>query len=303
MKTSKIIQIIALSSVFCFLSSVPAEAGIAVSLTGGNWAVGDIGMGVVKETTGDTWTVTNPGDELESVYIKADGTNWHPGAAAGDKVFVLTHDSYGSWSDAVTNTGDGIKLAGLIAGAARGFDLQFTAPSASTGVSGEQTLTVTITAKQYTLADGVWEIIDDDLVCVGTSSGYLMWPRLSNCAATNNGAQKQWKLENTAGEPTWSDATDSYTYPGTETAVDYPAFGWVEGVSYKGYTDWRLPDRYELKDLYDYGLTYIGYIFSSYWSCTEYSATYAYYVNFDNGDVYNYNKTVNRYVRGVRAGQ
>jgi len=291
-----------LFSVFCFLFSVPAYAGLGVSVTGGNWAVGDIGMGIVNESTAGKWTVTNQGDVLESVYIKVDGVNWHPAGAAADKAFVLKHNATGSWSQAITNTGDGINLAGLIAGGTRSFGLQFTAPTASTGVTGVQTLTVTLTAKQYTLASGTWENIDNELVCIGTATGYLMWPRYQVCAATNNGATKQWKVVATAGCPVWSNTTKTYDY-GLETSADYPAFAWAEGVSYKGYTDWRLPSKDELKQLYDYGRTYIGYISNHYWSATEYSATHAYTVNFGDGSVYGYVRTSTYYVRVVRSGQ
>jgi len=296
------VLICVLTFVFCLLFSVPAYAGLAVSVSGGDWAVGDIGMGLVKETTGNTWTATNQGDVLEHVYIKVDGTNWHPAAAADDKVFVLKHDATGSWSDPITNTGDGIALAGLIAGGTSTFDLQFTGPTASTGVSGEQTLTVTLTAKAYTLADGVWETIDDELVCVGTATGYLMWPRYQVCTGTNDGATKQWKTANTDGEPVWNDTTKTYSY-GAETSADYPAFAWVEGVDYKGYTDWRLPTKDELKELYDDGLTHIAYSSSDYWSCTKCGSTLAYFVRFSIGDVYGTNKTGSYYVRAVRAGQ
>jgi len=288
--------------VFCVLFSVPAYAGLGVSVTGGDWAVGDIGMGISKETTGGKWTVTNQGNELESVYIKVTGTNWSPGSAAADKVFVLKHNATGSWSEAITNTDDGINLAGLISGGTGSFDLQFTAPIASTDVSGEQTLTVTLTAKAYALASGVWEIIDDELVCVGTATGYLMWPRYQTSDATNNNSTKQWKIENTGGEPVWDDTNKIYGY-GSETSADYPAFAWVEGVDYKGYDDWRLPTKVELTQLYVDGLTYIGYASSTYWSATESSAAYAWRVRFSDGYVYSYHKTSSYYVRAVRASQ
>lgn len=303
---TQITQIVFLSSVFCLLFSAPAYAGLAVSVTGGNWAVGTIGMGVTSTTTANKWTITGSANIIESVYIKADGTNWHPGSAAGDKVFVLKHDaaSAGTFSGVITNSGDGIKLKSLASAGTAGFALQFTAPTASTGVTGEQALTITLTAKAYTApASGVWEVIGDNLVSVGTATGYLMWPRLQSCAATNNNATKQWKTAITTGQPTYSDVTDSYTYPAGETSANYPAFAWAEGVAYAGYTDWRLPTKDELKQLYDYGRTYITYTASYYWSATEFSAAGAYVVYFGNGDVSSYNKTFNDYVRAVRSGQ
>ena len=141
-----ITQITFLFFVVYLLFSVSAYAGLAVSVTGGDWAVGTIGMGVSSQTAADKWTVTNAGSETESIYIKADGVNWHPAAAAGDLQFVLKHDASGSWSEAITNTGNGIFLAGLLAGVTKAFGLQFTAPTASTAVTGAQSLTVTLTA-------------------------------------------------------------------------------------------------------------------------------------------------------------
>ena len=305
---SQITQIVFLASVLCFLASVPVYAGLAVSVTGGNWAIGDIGIGATKQTSAGKWTVTNGGSgEPEAIYIKVDGSDasnpWHPGTSAGIDTFILKHNASGSWSDAVTNSGNGIVLKkGLASAGTASFDLQFTGPTSTTAAS-QRTMTVTLTAAQVSLVANEVCVLDTELICIGTATGYLIWPRPVSCVATNNNAAKQWKTANTSGQPTWSDATDSYTYPGVETSANYPAFAWAEGVDYKGYTDWRLPTKDELKQLYDYGRTYITYTSSYYWSATEYSATNAWYVYFTNGDVYYNNKTYAYYVRAVRSGQ
>jgi len=154
---------------------------------------------------------------------------------------------------------------------------------------------------------GEWQIIDNDLVIVGTGdNNYLMWPRSVSCEATNFDGTKKWKTANTAGQPTWSDTTDSYTYPGGETATNYPAFGWSEGVEYKDYTDWRLPTRSELFTLYGIGMTYVSWHENSskyYWSSIEYDTITAYFVRMDNfWSNYGYAKTNNYYVVAVRSG-
>jgi hypothetical protein len=309
MKNLKNFKIIFLSSVLCLLSSVfcpLSYAGPAVSVAGGDWAVGTTGMGMTSTTVAAKWTITG-GSIVETVYIKADGTNWHPGSAAGDKTFVLKHNASGSWSGAITNSGDGIKLKALGVSGTATFGLQFTQPTASTDVTGEQTLTVTLTAKAYVAPlENIWEIIDANLVCVGTATGYLMWPRLKTCAATNNYVGKQYKTTSSSGMPTWSDTTKSYTYPSGETSLNYPAFAWAEALEYAGYTDWRMPTWNEisaqmgLRNVYP---TYvdIGYPWM-YWSSTEVNTTNA-YCGFDgNGYTQNYGKISSMYVRAVRSG-
>ena len=130
-----------------------------------------------------------------------------------------------------------------------------------------------------------------------------MWPRLQTCAATNNNGTKQWKTANTSGQPVWVSTKTAYDYPSGETADDYPAFKWAEELEYEGYTDWRLPTKDELKELYDYGRAHISYTAYYYWSSTEYSANGAYVAYFVNGNVDGGYKTYDFYVRAVRSSQ
>ncbi|MFH1957900.1 MAG: Ig-like domain-containing protein [bacterium] len=138
----------------------------------------------------------------------------------------------------------------------------------------------TVTVDNIPIASGEWEIIDNDLVRVGTGWGnnYLMWPRSGSGAGCNETINLAWSS----------------------------AMSWAENLVWKGYDDWRLPTKDELKYLYDYGRTYISYSTHGYWSS---SATpppnyndCRYAVDFYDGDVMGYDPTCRAYARAVRNG-
>ena len=69
---------------------------------------------------------------------------------------------------------------------------------------------------------------------------------------------------------------------------------------------WRLPNILELDSIRDQakGAPYSrlpGIISDNYWSSTELNATYAYHLNFGDGNVYSYAKASSYYVRCVRG--
>lgn len=85
-----------------------------------------------------------------------------------------------------------------------------------------------------------------------------------------------------------------------------------ENLVYGGYNSrWRVPTIKELFSIIDYTRkdpmwdtnVFNGKYSNNYWSATEDSATYAYFVYFYNGDVYNGPKSYTYYVRAVRSGQ
>lgn len=85
------------------------------------------------------------------------------------------------------------------------------------------------------------------------------------------------------------------------------------GLELNGYTDWFLPSRNALSEMYfnkngiDATATGNGgteFVNDAYWSSTQYSLfadNQAYGRNFDNGNIYVFNKEDVRYVRPVRA--
>ena len=90
-----------------------------------------------------------------------------------------------------------------------------------------------------------------------------------------------------------------------QEAIDY-----CDGLTYGGYSDWRLPTRKELATLPDYGRynpaidpdVFPGTKSNYYWSSSSYvnDTSSAWDVDFANGNVFNYNETSSLYARCVR---
>ena len=124
-----------------------------------------------------------------------------------------------------------------------------------------------------------------EIVTVDNVTG-LMWASDGSAAGCFNGQTTTW-----------------------EAAVD-----WAEGLTFAGYSDWRLPNIRQLHSLVDFGAVsgainaayFPNTVFSNYyWSGTTHKASHtdAWAVNFNIGDVYFINKTNTRPVRAVRVGE
>jgi len=124
--------------------------------------------------------------------------------------------------------------------------------------------------KKYEVGYGRWKIIDRDLVIVGTGRGnYLMCPRDKNSAGCYYGRTLNWQSAN----------------------------DWAQNLVYKGYNDWRLPTKNELRRLLRrlYYKTYVNYAAGDYWFDIKYS-------KIDNAGYEGYTRNA-CYVRAVRSSR
>ncbi|MFH1505201.1 MAG: hypothetical protein ABIH08_07460 [Candidatus Omnitrophota bacterium] len=218
------VKIVSLVCIFCLGFTALAYAGLAVSVSGGTWAIGSAGMGAVKETSGDTWTATNEGDVYSNIYIKADGANWSPGSSAGADTFILKYDAAGSWSDPITNSGNGILLKQyLAASGTQTFDLRLTAPTSDTA-GGEQSLTVTLTAAAGWFCGYPVDVNHTS----GDTAPATVSITYGTVASSLTGSEKCWITQNLGATQQATSATD----PTPESAGWYWQFNRKQGFKY-----------------------------------------------------------------------
>jgi hypothetical protein len=108
--------------------------------------------------------------------------------------------------------------------------------------------------------------------------------------------------------------TGSACGTGTATTANWStALSYCDGLTWGGFSDWRLPDRYELDSIVDHGRSGPPYIDtaafpatvpSGYWTSSSYAGggSYAWYVSFNPGSVNYADKAGATYVRCVRRG-
>ena len=97
----------------------------------------------------------------------------------------------------------------------------------------------------------------------------------------------------------WQKATDGLM--DWNTAMSY-----ASGLSLGGHSGWRLPDKDELKGLYNSECKKLMDVRRDwYWSSTTYASDtdYAWFVDFNYGGMSGYSKSYNYFVRAVRDVQ
>jgi len=122
-------------------------------------------------------------------------------------------------------------------------------------------------------------------------------------APTDQSTGTQWRCYGTligtssaigAGSQNTIDIEAGCTTPGT--AADICA-----NLTLGGYSDWFLPSKDELNEIYLNKSIIGGFVNYYYWSSTESDANYAWFQNFSNGTQTFYNKNDFNGVRAVRA--
>ena len=165
------------------------------------------------------------------------------------------------------------------------------------------TYTLTVTAAVYTIGS------------TGPGGGIVFydagsiqsWGRYLEAAPnTWNGGSSDptalWKTSNTATAGTLtaigSGYTNTYTYM---TGAEHPAAALCRVYTGGGKTDWFLPSKDELNQLYLQKATVGGFVTHYYWSSSEGASDGAWGLYFSDGLQGNFEKSNNFYVRPVRA--
>jgi hypothetical protein len=177
-----------------------------------------------------------------------------------------------------------------------------------TGQDGDTRAGVAWPSPRFTNSDGTAPVTGS--VVVDQLTG-LMWLRDANCIQTRDAANpgSEFDKDGTTGDGavTWQHALD---FVAGISAGTYPGCG-------GGHTDWRLPNRKELRSLINYGqmntavwLTNTAQGFSNvysgyYWSSTTHAnyTGYARVVDISVGNVAYGGKSLGSRVWPVRSGQ
>ena len=135
----------------------------------------------------------------------------------------------------------------------------------------------------------------------------FQYAKLGNCVP------QKFRVETISGDNVVIDLNTGLMWQQTIPTTDYTwsnANSYCSGLTYAGYDDWRLPTPKELLTIVDNSrynpaidTTYFPNTPSGYfWSSSTYAdlTAYAWYVNFDSGNVNGIKKSITYYVRCVR---
>ena len=128
--------------------TVTIPSVISVSVTPTSWNIGNVSLGETKATSGGYFTVTNNGNVTEDISIvSGNSENWTVGSTAGEEVFTMKAKG-GDLTDWTSIHQSQILKSGVEMNGSVSFDLQFTAPTKTSHVDTQQTISVTITASK-----------------------------------------------------------------------------------------------------------------------------------------------------------
>ncbi len=135
-----------------------ASAGLAVSVSGGDWGIGIIRAGGSDETSSTYWNITNDAATgAEDIYISVDDVAepdvWTSGSTSGTNTYVLSLLGTLPGTIVPESNGLGLLLQANLYHSSIPFGLQFVAPGTGSTEGGVHTLTVTITADDLITCD------------------------------------------------------------------------------------------------------------------------------------------------------
>ena len=197
-----------------------------------------------------------------------------------------------------------------------------TAATTSNYLTGYIDATFTVTAA--TCATGGVCALGD----TGPGGGIVFYVQASgtfDCGSTLSSTCKYLEAAPTSGTSAWTDA--SYAWSGNTTGEILNARGTAVGSGYKNtvamvaqsstanragtiarayrgpnnLSDWYLPSKDELNQLYINKARVGGFVSNFYWSSSEVHSLETWYQNFSNGTQFNLAKYYTLYVRPVRA--
>jgi len=187
---------------------IPVFAAASLSVSGGDWSIGNLKASATDSTTGDTWTITNDSGSTEDFEISVAVTTGTWTARITDdnsnttNEFILREDT--SAGKLITGTNTSL-ITGVADAGTYGLDLWFMAPP--TGSTEEtETLTVTLTATNWVWSCGGSLAISHT---AGTVAPVTTSITYGTVATSLSGASKCWITQNLGASQQATSATDN----------------------------------------------------------------------------------------------
>ena len=240
--------------------------------------------------TGSAFTLTQGSDTHLS-------TDWEV-RRTSDNVLV-----YSSYNDTVNKTSINVPKGNLVVNTSYAFRARYRSSTGFTSSYGSTTATTVAAFGPTVLGQSYCGGFYLGTICAASTCYYLIVaPNATGCACC------QWKTTNTSTSGTAS-LVDGYsnTRPALANAT-HPAGNWTATRTINGFSDWYLPAKDELNQLYINSPGAVntnlpageGFAADPYWSSTEGSSAGSCYQYFNNGSIGNGTKNSPIRVRAVR---